>query len=123
MKLIAMIIFVVSATTAALAEEDVLLRCTFHSGNSERFYLVQPSENTVTLVDTIDAEECKLDLQPHLYRWSCDGTGGLYPSIGKAFRYTGEFETEWGERPFGQFKEGNGFGNGTCVKQSAKVQF
>lgn len=123
MKLIAMIIFAVAATTAAVAEEDVLLRCTFNSGHSERFYLVQPSKNTVTRVDTIDAEVCTLRSQPHLYRWSCNGTNKTYPSIGKAFRYTGKFETEWGQRPFGQVKEGNGFGFGTCVEQSAKVKF
>ena len=123
MKIVAVITCSLAATTAALAEEDVLLRCKFHSGNSERFYLVKPSNNTVTLVDTIDAEVCELRLEPHLYSWSCDGTSELYPSVGKVFRYTGEFETEWGQRPFGQFKEGNGFGNGTCVKQSAKVQF
>lgn len=122
-KCSALIICILASTTAAKADEDVLLKCTFNSGHSERFYLVQPSDNTVTLVDTIDAEVCTLRSQPHLYRWSCNGTDGLYPSVGKVFRYTGEFETEWGQRPFGQVKEGNGFGFGTCVEQSAKVQF
>jgi len=42
------------------------------------------------------AEECKLRLQPRPYSWSCGDTSENYPSIGKAFRDTGEFEIEWG---------------------------
>ena len=108
--------------SAAYAEEDVLLKCTFKGFDDGyvRFYLVEPKAETVTLVDTDDAEVCSLKVQSHLFEWACDGVEGRYPSIGKANRYTGEFETEWGKDPFGQYSQSNVFRVGTCVAQKAE---
>lgn len=107
-------------TSALHAEEDVLLKCTFKRDGYVRFYLVEPKSETVTLVDTDDAEVCSLKVQPHLFEWACDGTEGRWPSIGQANRYTGEFETEWGNEPFGQYSQSNVFRLGTCVAQKAE---
>ena len=93
------------------------MKCTF--SGFERFYLVEPKSETVTLVDTDDAEVCSLKAQPHLFQWDCDGNDVRYPSIGQANRYTGEFETEWGNEPFGQYSQSNVFKVGTCVAQKA----
>ena len=121
MKQVVLITVFLLKTSALHAAEDVLLKCTFngHSNGYDRFYLVETNAETVTLVDTDDAEVCSLTVKPHLFEWACDGTERRYPSIGKANRYTGEFETEWGNDPFGQYSQSNVFRVGTCVAQKA----
>lgn len=109
-------------SSVSYAEDSALLKCKFTTG-WERFYLVEPEKELITLVGTDDGVKCKLTIKPHLYEWECAATSAVPAQVGKVNRYTGEYETEFGKKPFGQFKDGNGFAVGTCSKQKAERLF
>jgi hypothetical protein len=43
--------------------------------------------------------------------------------MGRAYRYNGKFETEWGDPPFGEYSDGNLYFTGTCERLRAVQKF
>lgn len=115
-------IFVMLIGSVSYADADVLLRCKFNTG-WERYYLLEPNQQRITLIGTDEGVVCTLKTKPHLYEWRCDGTTQVPAQVGKVNRYTGEYETEWGKRPFGQFRDGNAYAHGACTQEKAERLF
>ena len=122
MKQVVFALTLIVVGSISQAEDSALLKCKFTTG-WERFYLVEPEKELITLVGTDEGVKCKLTIKSHLYEWECAATSDVPAQVGKVNRYTGEYETEFGEKPFGQFKDGNGFAVGKCSKEKAEKLF
>ena len=103
--------------------EDLLLKCRLSNGGV-RHFLVSPDNSTVQLVDTEEAQICDLKVLPHMYSWSCPKIDGRRASIGKTNRFSGEFEIEIGDPPYGKiFSNKNLFFLGSCEKMAANPKY
>ena len=122
MKYLIYTLVFIFAGSFAQSEEDVLLRCKFYTG-WEKYYLIEHSKQTITLIGTDEGVVCNLTTKPHLYEWQCAGTAKVPAQVGKVNRYTGEYETEWGQKPFGSFRDGNNRAFGNCSKEKAEKLF
>ena len=106
----------------ATAEDDVLVKCTLSNGVI-RHYLIVPRLNEIEQVDYANGQTCNLTITDQQYYWACDKTETTWASMGRVFRYTGKFETEWGEPPFGEFSDKNLYFRGTCERLKAEQKF
>lgn len=102
--------------------EDLLLNCKLDNGGT-RHFLVSPDKSTVQLVDTEDANICDLKVLPNMYIWNCSETDKIYAQQGKSNRFTGKFETEIGDPPYGQMVSGNRLLVGSCEQMAADQKY
>ena len=102
--------------------EDLLLNCKLNNGGT-RHFLVSPAKLTVQLVDAEDAHICDLKVLQNMYIWNCSETDKLYAQQGKANRFTGKFELEIGNPPYGEWDPNNLLLIGSCEKMAADPKF
>ena len=102
--------------------EDLLLNCKLDNGGT-RHFLVSPDKSTVQLVDTQDADICELKVLPNMYIWNCSETDKIWAQQGKANRFTGKFEAEIGNPPYGELGPNNRLLGGSCEKIAADPKF
>ena len=91
---------------ALTSQAAILLDCNLSNGG-QRFYLVDERNKSVGLVDTPDNQKCALRAKDHIFEWECAQISGLWASAGRVYRYTGEFELEWGEPQFWKYSLDN----------------
>ena len=110
-------------SSSALASEDgdILLRCS--ASGSDRVYVLQQKNGIVKRVDTEETRICKLSVKPYMFKWECKQTDKYWASVAVLNRYSGEFEVEWGDRPFGEYNAANLFASGKCIKGEVKKLF
>jgi hypothetical protein len=101
--------------------EDLLLKCA--DSSHTRYFLVSPDKSQVQLVDTEEADICDLKVLPHMYIWNCPKTDNRRASLGKTNRFSGWFENEIGEPPYGEMFSNNLFFVGSCEKMAADPKY
>lgn len=121
-RFMVIILLLTTIGSQVVAEADVLLKCTLSNGVI-RYYLILPRLNKIEQVDYDNGQTCKLTTTDQQYYWVCDKTETKWASMGRAGRYTGKFETEWGEPPFGENSDKNLYYNGTCERLKAEQKF
>lgn len=107
---------------ALTPQAAILLDCNLSNGG-QRSYLVDERNKSVGLVDTPDNQKCALRAKDHIFEWECAKTSGRWASAGRVYRYTGEFELEWGEPPFWKYSLDNVYLTGTCTLGEAVKKF
>lgn len=112
------ITFLCTSTSQAL----VLLECTLSNGG-ERLFLLDEGNKSVGQIDTPDNGKCSLRAEEYMFEWECAKTSDRWASVGRVYRYTGEFELEWGEPPFGKFSPDNAYVTGNCTLGEAVKKF
>ena len=95
--------------------EDLLLKCNHNDGGT-RHFLVSPNKSTVQLIDNEEGDICELKVLPNMYIWNCSETDKIYAQQGKVNRFTGEWESEIGNPPYGEMSQNNILLFGSCEK-------
>ena len=117
-----LLIAILTVLPTNMLAEDLLLNCKLDNGGT-RHFLVSPDKSTVQPVDTQEANICELKVLPNMYIWNCSETGKIYAQQGKANRFTGKFELEIGNPPYGEWDPNNLLLFGSCKKLSADPKF
>ena len=107
---------------ADIGQAAILLDCNLSNGG-QRFFLVNERNKSVGLVDTPDNQKCALRAEEHMFEWECAKISGRWASAGRVYRYTGEFELDWGTPPFGKYNLDNVFVTGTCTLSEGVRKF
>ena len=102
--------------------EDLLLKCNHNDGGT-RHFLVSPNKSTVQLIDNEAGDICELKVLPNMYIWDCSKTDKIYAQHGIVNRYSGEWESEIGEPPWGEMSQNNILLFGSCEKMEGGKKY
>jgi len=117
-----LLIAILTVLPTNMLAEDLLLNCKLDNGGT-RHFLVSPDKSTVQPVDTQETIICELKVLPNMYIWNCSKTDKVSAQQGKANRFTGKFELEIGNPPYGEGDPNNLLLIGSCKKLSADPKF
>ena len=117
------LVVIASLAQAQVSDEKVIsLKCALSNGVIKQ-YRVSPNANEVEHFSHKFSQTCRLKSTDLVYDWTCDKTETVWASVGRVDRYTGQFETEWGIPPFGQYSKDNLFFTGVCELVNEKQKF